>query len=240
MTPPGIPVIDLSVWRSGGPGAEAVVRAWDAAFRAAGFAVVTGHGADVTALRRLQAEAAGFFRQPAEAKMACCLHQGFGAGGYVAAGAEAVARSKGGQAAPDPVESFLFSSETDATAYASLGPEFAAAVRGYWAEMRRVMLDVLRLSAAALGLEPDFFLPSHTPGNLTLRLSHYPVVPSDATSDGGVRLRYGAHTDYTGFTLLFTDGPGLEVDVDGQWLPATAPCPPGWHWAPSGQTTLLC
>eukprot|EP00667_Euglena_gracilis_P015481 EG_transcript_16113 len=217
--PPGIPVIDLSLWRSGGPGAEAVVRAWDAAFRAAGFAVVTGHGVDVMALKRLQVEVAAFFRQPTEAKMACCLHRGYGAGGYVAAGVEAVARSKGGQAAPDPVESFVFKSETDAAAYAPLGPEFAAAVRAYWAEMRRLLLDVLRLSACALGLEPDFFLPSHTPGDLTLRLAHYSAVPSGATGDRGVRLRYGAHTDYTGFTLLFTDGPGLEVDFDGQWLP---------------------
>ena len=64
------------------------------------------------------------------------------------------------------------------------------------------------LTAAALGLPSDFFRPYYTPhAEVSLRLAYYPPVPEAAQQSDAVR--YGEHTDYTGFTILHQD----EADV---------------------------
>ena len=53
-----------------------------------------------------------------------------------------------------------------------------------------------------------------------LRLGYYAAVPPAAAADGA--MRYGAHTDYTGFTILRQDPTvhGLEAQTrDGSWHP---------------------
>ena len=83
------------------------------------------------------------------------------------------------------------------------------------------------LAPALAGLEPGFFSSSYARPGTLLRLAWYP--PNE---DGGVeeaageaaseaseaKLRYGAHTDFDGFTLLQREGdcvesPGLEIET---------------------------
>jgi isopenicillin N synthase-like dioxygenase len=84
----------------------------------------------------------------------------------------------------------------------------------YWSHMLALMNNINRLSAVSLNLPPDYFTQFYNPGECALRLAHYPPTSQQA---GAV---YGAHTDYTGFTLLRQDEvPGLEVMVDSKWIP---------------------
>merc|ERR1712151_562189 len=80
------------------------------------------------------------------------------------------------------------------------------------------------MSAIALGLEPDLFTPYYKTPASVLVCSHYPPLTSLGLED--CALRYRAHSDYSGFTILLPDeqdhigtAGGLEVDVNGIWVP---------------------
>jgi isopenicillin N synthase-like dioxygenase len=111
----------------------------------------------------------------------------------------------------------------------------------YRQQMLRVLQGLHELSATALGLNRNFFdtfyatTPQHA-----LRLGYYPAVEEPPPF---AVMRYGEHTDYTGFTILLQDdgdrgggdddddndvdtsghGGGLEVKLlDGTFLPVRA------------------
>jgi isopenicillin N synthase-like dioxygenase len=103
----------------------------------------------------------------------------------------------------------------------------------YRKEMLRVLQGLHELSALALGLDQSFFdafynaTPQHA-----LRLGYYPAVtePPPPPSSQQKVMRYGEHTDYTGFTILLQDdgdqaaaAGGLEVKLpDGSFYPVQA------------------
>jgi isopenicillin N synthase-like dioxygenase len=58
------------------------------------------------------------------------------------------------------------------------------------------------MSAVSLGLDPEYFDRFFAPGDYSLRLAHYPPMMAEAAPG---QLRYGAHTDYQGFTVLLQD-----------------------------------
>merc|ERR1712113_1292301 len=73
----------------------------------------------------------------------------------------------------------------------------------------------------ALGQPLSFFDEFYEYPASALVISHYPPLTSD-TND----MRYRAHSDYSGFTVLLPDmsdhigqAGGLEVDIDGAWVP---------------------
>ena len=85
----------------------------------------------------------------------------------------------------------------------------------YFRECSRVCGELLSLMALALDLAPDHFAPLIDRHTSAMRaLAYRPV------ADVGRSLGAGAHSDYGTLTLLRTDDePGLEVEVDGQWVP---------------------
>lgn len=125
----------------------------------------------------------------------------------------------------DPVESFAFTADPDRFAHPLTG-EICNPIpsTGQYFRFMEVMLRRLhRLSAAALGQEDLLFferfydesLPENAGkgknGN-ALRLAHYPASPDRDVDDASSteitkenELRYGAHTDYQGFTILRPD-----------------------------------
>jgi len=222
---------------------------WREAFTTFGFAQVVGHGVPDAAIEDVYRAARAFFAQPPEAKRKCDLGKGYGFGGYSAQGVErvsATASSADGSSLlgaakarpPDRVESMVVHKQpADAMPENVVG--FRDATYQYHDEMRTLLGCLMSLTACALGLPPRYFEPyfdcrGH---ELSLRLAYYPAFP-DGTDVLPGQLRYGEHTDYTGFTILWQDhnraGPQLAADAvapagglqvqmpDGSW----ADCPP--------------
>lgn len=178
----------------------------------------------------MQFAAKDFFSLPYDKKLEFDKGKGYGFGGYTPLGGEAVARSTNAVSKkpdqillPDPVESFVFHHgagprDTVPSHPSSLGPS----ARSYSRYMRQLLDFLMLLSARTLQLaDANFF---HTQGgyanpDVFLRLAYYPSIDltenGSKNSAGGVspRVRYGAHTDYQGFTILKPDSVvgGLQV-----------------------------
>jgi isopenicillin N synthase-like dioxygenase len=97
---------------------------------------------------------------------------------------------------------------------------FEQAVMSWMSAMEMLGQQLLSLMAAGLERGPDFFASGLTAAPTPLfRIFRYPPHPEGDTATWGV----GEHTDYGLLTLLVTDGtPGLEVNVQGEWIDAPA------------------
>merc|ERR1712083_278727 len=95
----------------------------------------------------------------------------------------------------------------------------------YCYEVERAMHALHRVCALALGMPEDFFEPFYSCPASVLVMSHYPPLRPLGVPD--VKMRYRAHSDYTGLTILLQDandnspqgGGGLEIDVNSEWVP---------------------
>lgn len=134
---------------------------------------------------------------------------------------------------PDRKEGYYFGAELPPDERPMHGPNIwparpagmAAAVSRWMNEMQALGQQVLRHMAVGLGQSPDWFATGLTADPTPLfrifRYPPHPVLP-DGTADTAT-WGVGEHTDYGLLTLLATDGtPGLEVKVQGQWVPAPA------------------
>ena len=100
------------------------------------------------------------------------------------------------------------------------GAEFKSIMMSFYEKCKQIHALVLRAIAIGMKLDPDFFEDYVRVGDNTLRLLHYPAVPTGAF-DAGSRIRAGAHTDFGSITLLFQDQRGglqVEQPGGGKWL----------------------
>lgn len=235
--PATVPLIDISAFTEA-PTDEstrsAVAAEWDAAMSDVGFAVINGHGVPARVISDLREAANDFFALDLAAKQQFTFGDyGNPDGGYTAVGSEAVARTRddhgsdGGAdwdsvaATADLVQSFVF------RAHAPTPPSIMQAAIAYEKELKRVLQALHQLTATALKLPLDFFDPYYSPhADVSLRLASYPPLPTDAEYSRSIR--YGEHTDYTGFTILHQDendvgamdAGGLQVLLpSGEWYP---------------------
>jgi isopenicillin N synthase-like dioxygenase len=212
-----IPTLDIAPFLSGGD--RAVVQAWDAAMREYGFAIVSGHGIPEHLLNGVYAQAQDFFARPLEEKMRVCFGDMLSGQGYLPLGNETVGKARDAASRPDLCESLTFSGTPGGRA--NLWPDmpgFRDAVEAYMRAAERLAHDLMRLSAAALDLPEGYFDPFFTSMTSDLRCVLYPDQP-DAPQEG--QLRYGPHTDFSGFTILRQDDApgGLEVQTRDGWIP---------------------
>uniref|UniRef100_A0A7S1E545 Fe2OG dioxygenase domain-containing protein n=2 Tax=Hemiselmis andersenii TaxID=464988 RepID=A0A7S1E545_HEMAN len=225
-----LPVIDISSFTFASAHTHAdrdiTSKKWDKAMTDVGFALITGHGVSAQTVDDMRAGATQYFTQSGEEK-ARDIRGPYGCpdGGYTAMGAEAVGRTRDGHGAdggnqpaaaatkpPDLVESYVFKFREKFPE----PPQMAAAAATYALELQRVLASLHEMSAQALGLPLDFFSQYYrTPGDLStladncsMRLAYYPPLDAGQVSEGG-GLRYGEHTDYTGFTILHQDADDL-------------------------------
>jgi len=262
-----VPLVDLTNFRKAVESntvdplpdeAKAAVTQWKDAFKTIGFAHVTGHGVPEAVIQGAYDSAKEFFAQPPAKKRKCDQGKGYGFDGYTGQGVERVSATvsnpDGSKLAgannarpPDRVESIVVKSLPCHPLPDGL-PAYEEAVTAYYQAMVKVLRLIMQLTACALDLpisyfdkyyfKPGGFSAADTLGECSLRLAYYPAVdPQDAPPEG--QLRYGEHTDYTGFTILWqdqnADGPqhgaenarppqgGLQVRLpDGRWVD----CPP--------------
>uniref|UniRef100_A0A7S0JJA6 Fe2OG dioxygenase domain-containing protein n=1 Tax=Calcidiscus leptoporus TaxID=127549 RepID=A0A7S0JJA6_9EUKA len=224
-----LPLIDLAPFFSTDDAARLAVAAeWDAAMQDYGMATLVGHGLPQSVMQVLYDSALSFFTLPMERKMAYCLNKGYGSGGYVPPGVEAVSRSHAhAEAAPDLVENIVFSKGggDGETVMPSEPPSLSEDVQLYFSAASSLLHTLMNLSALALSLPSDYFAPHFAQPETHLRLAYYPPVGASPESRPSGSSRYGAHTDYTGFTILRQDPrvPGLEVQtVRGEWAAVAA------------------
>jgi isopenicillin N synthase-like dioxygenase len=206
-----IPVADFSAMRANdtdSAAAQSFLETWDHAFRNFGFITLINHGLEQR-YQQLHPLLEEFFDLPEEEKLKFRIAAEYGHGGYIPQGQESVSRThldKAQARPPDAVESL-------ATSNSNLGT-FPNTANGYPTDdlLTRCMalkeglddlaIKVMQVMARCLALPPDHFLPYYQDGraNNDLRVANYLPVTQ---SQGGQQMRYGEHTDYTGFTFLW-------------------------------------
>ena len=109
-------------------------------------------------------------------------------------------------------------------------PSMDEAGHAYHAALLKVLDALHKVTAAALGLDEDFFAPFYAPpAKCSLRLAYYPPLSTQQTSSA---VRYGAHTDYTGYTILCQDDNDVgALDAGGLQVLAQVGAVGGGHAA---------
>ncbi len=229
-----IPVIDIAPFLDGRD-AGGVAQAWDAAMRQTGFALITGHGIADALLDRIYAQAQDFFARAPEAKSRLSFADKGRGQGYLPLRSEIVGSGRDPNARPDLCESLTFAhprfdreaagNALDARLYRpNLWPDglpgFRETVEAYMAAGRDLALSLMQLSAVALHLPQDHFAPFFGKMELNLRCVLYPDQPQAPEENA---LRYGPHTDFSGFTILRQDEApgGLQVQAGADWIDVT-------------------
>jgi isopenicillin N synthase-like dioxygenase len=233
----GIPVIDLTAARKGGPeGRRAVAELIDRTCREIGFFTITGHGVPLDALDALRSTAHEFFALPLEEKRHAIHPVPKTPRGYIALGIEALSYGNDRKTPPDLKEYYHFGREAwpDAPYFTSpegqryfipnLWPErpagFREAASRYYGEMEKLVLLLMQLAALGLGLDERFFDDKIDRHITAMRINFY---PEQQTAPIPGQLRAGAHTDYGAFTILNGENApgGLQVLTrGGEWLDA--------------------
>jgi isopenicillin N synthase-like dioxygenase len=233
-----IPTVDLGPWLSGDPRARAEAAAQvDAALSRAGFLLVTGHGVTRELREAVRTAARAFFALPTDVKARYAVS--VGGRGWLAKGAEANGYAEGTETPPDLKESWSVAADeptgdpvTDAVwflpnRWPDEVPQLQQLVEAYLGQMRALSDELLRLLAAALRQDADFFT-RHT-GHTTygFNINWYPGVSVVGEPEPG-QYRIGPHTDFGTVTLLDRQQGkgGLQVYID----PADGGA--GWQDAP--------
>jgi isopenicillin N synthase-like dioxygenase len=222
-------LIDIAPFLAGGEAERrAVAREFGAAFETTGFATVVGHGVDDALVRGVYDAAAAFFALPEAVKRASMAPEKTKGRGYLPVGIESVAATLAGETPPDLCEALVFRSlrreKAGAVApniWPAEPPALAALVPPYYEAIFGLTQSLMRMAALALDLPEDYFAPFYAEPSLALRFVSYPDQPAPPRPG---QLRYGAHHDYGGLTILRQDEApgGLQIaDADGGWRDAT-------------------
>ena len=222
---PTLPVVDVSALVAPSSSSDArlaAARELDAACRACGFVLITGHGVEPALRDDLESLFREFFALPDDEKARIAMaHAGSAWRGWFPVGGELTS------GVPDRKEGVYFGTE--------LGPDHARVLAGTPlhganqfperpAALREVTLrwieevtalgaTLLRGLALGLGLDEGWFARTLTADpTILFRAFHYP--PGDVDSWG-----VGEHTDYGLITLLAQDHHGgLQVKTQGEWV----------------------
>lgn len=228
-----VPVIDIAPFLAGDPiGRQQVVQAWASAFKEVGFATLVGHGIPAELIQQTYDQAMAFFELPLADKLAVALPDRVKNRGYIPINMESVAATRGNPAPPDLCEALVFYSlyqedpqmpqaglkAQTGNLWPSQPPHLKPTLLAYNAALMALLDTLMQISALALGLPENFFQPYIDQYQSVLRLVFYPE-QADPPLPG--QLRYGAHSDYGGFTILRQDNApgGLQVCLkSGEWV----------------------
>jgi len=223
-------IVDISPFIGGDEaGRAATARAFGRAFETTGFAVITGHGVPAGLADRLYATLKRFFDLPYDRKAALIPPEQAKKRGYLPVGIESVARTLSGETPPDLCEALVFAAPHREIRGVSAGApniwpdepaELAGLIRDWTGYMEGLTRTLARISALALDLPEEYLDDAFADPAIALRFVNYPDQP-DPPAPG--QLRYGAHHDYGGLTILRQDAApgGLQIcDRNGIWRDA--------------------
>lgn len=206
-----IPVADFSAIRASDTNSAAALdflETWDHAFRNFGFITLINHGLEEK-YQHLQPLLEAFFELPETEKLKFRVARNYGHGGFIPQGQESVSKTHLGREQarpPDAVES-LATSNSDLGTFPNKTNGYATddllnGCRALKEGLDDLVIKVMQIMARCLGLPLDHFQHFYQDGraNNDLRIARYlPVTQAQA----GRQMRYGEHTDYTGFTFLW-------------------------------------
>lgn len=232
MTGGGLPLIDLSALAPSAPGRARELHALREAAREFGFFRIGGHGVPGALDAALLEQARALFALPDADKQAIAMLRSPQFRGYTGAGAE-ITRGR-----VDWREQIDLGREETAHArtpglppalrlhgpnqWPAALPAFRRTVLDWQQAIERVLLDVLRACAEALGQPREVFAPLYRDGPWhSMKLIRYP-----GRAVGGDDQGVGAHKDGELLSLILQDGVGgLQVQTAaGDWIEA-APSP---------------
>ena len=220
-----LPELDFASYLAGGEVGPLAEQLRAACEHGAGFFYAVNHGCGPE-LEALFGASARFHALAEEAKLALAEESSGGLGvGYLAVGHRKLPRRADG----NRNASLIFKRGKVALAGGGvrqleladnpwpgegLLPGFRAAVEAYASAAERFARRLVRVYAAALGLDEGFFDAPAAAPLWRLRLSHYPPTPAGARGYG-----IAPHVDTSFFTLLAQDAvPGLVLcRTDGTW-----------------------
>jgi isopenicillin N synthase-like dioxygenase len=227
-----IPVIDISDYRAGQPGAlEACAAKLRHAYEDVGFWFLTGHGIPRELTDAVFAEAARFHAQSLDEKLKLKIdHHNIG---YLPMKGSTTRHSKLVESVKPNLNEALFIKRDlppdhpdvisgrrfrGAVRWPENLPGFRETVVAYCEAMERLCLAILPIYATALDLPGDFFAEAFREPQYNLRLSHYPH--TEALDEGEYGL--APHSDTSFMTLLAPNPvPGLIIQTSaGQWIEA--------------------
>ncbi|MFQ3613143.1 MAG: 2OG-Fe(II) oxygenase family protein [Cyanobacteriota bacterium] len=227
----GIPCVDIAPFLNETDKAG-VAREFGKALEEIGFVVITGHGIPETLSQEAYHQAMAFFDLPLEKKLEATLPDRMANRGYIPLGIDSVAATRSEQAPPDLCEALMFVSlvkENPGRSQGGIDPDSGnpwpmdpSGLRASFLNFSQALLGLsqtlMRISALALNLPEDYFLPFLEPNGGVLRAVHYPDQLEEPLPG---QLRYGAHSDYGGLTILLQDQApgGLQVCLQsGEWV----------------------
>jgi isopenicillin N synthase-like dioxygenase len=221
-----VPVVDIAAFRAGGHEDRVrVARAFGDALERVGFVTITGHGVDPELIDATYRAVAEFFALPYAEKLRANPPEQVKMRGYLPVGIESVAATLDARAPADLCEALVFAGLSRRAprpnALPNLWPGRPERLRDlvtrYDAAMVALGRQLVRLSALALDLPEDHLDAYFDEPGVTLRFVNYPDQPDPPLAG---QLRYGAHHDYGGLTILRQDSApgGLQVcDPQGTW-----------------------
>jgi len=223
-----VPVVDISATLAAGQPVGEIVEQVDRACREVGFFAVVGHGIEPALRAEVLERAVEFFALPDDKKRALAIERSANNRGYAGIAGERLQPDLPG----DLKESFDIGPElpADTPNLSPLEgpnqwpdqPGFRDTLERYQDDAIDVARALMRIVAAANGLEETHFDACVERPIVNTRLLHYPQV-DQRTSDA--QLGCGAHSDYGCLTLLYHDGtPGLQLmTVDDEWVDVAVP-----------------
>ena len=222
-------VVDLRPWLDGSDPAG-VATAVDTALRTVGFFLLVGHGVDAQLIADTRRVYREFFALPEVTKQQVRMPR-LGLAGWAPMGMEANGYSFGHETPPDMKESYRLGAHAlagrlplrGANVWPEAPGEFRRLATAYLAEVDRVHMELLRVCAAAAGLDDlDHFARHARRNDNTLNVNWYAPTRVFGTGRPG-QYRIGPHTDFGTLTVLHRE-PGsaaLQVQLpDGEWVEA--------------------
>jgi isopenicillin N synthase-like dioxygenase len=235
MTTPGIPLLDISIWREGSADQrERLAERMDDALRESGFLMIENHGVPVALRESIREQARVFFGMPAERKARYKTQ--VGGRGWIPQGGEANAYygKVAGPGLADLKESltmgrnFRTGDEQLDKAWFSpnVWPDECPGLRElcdqFTQQVRDLYYDLLTMCATALALPGDWFVSKVLRAPHTFNINRYPPLTVTGTPGDG-QFRVAPHTDWGILTILDRQPGygGLQIRaLDGTWADA--------------------